>query len=421
MNKLSGFGKLRSKYHHQNLAVHNEQIQRNNFLVKNSQMLMTIRQDDMRSKSFERAAQAKSLISNIRPFSIDDDPQFIFSQRILRAIAHFGLEHMPLTQSLVELHTKHTFMMDAQAVSSFCAIIQRLTIRDKADVVEKMKGRIKQVADDFNSMECGFVMKVVSSPDVSQQLACSALLHSCDLDGHTMTDLILSTCKVDAHFALEQRVDTIFEWIEGPAFTRESLQSLVHLFQSCGTLVPRRLVASLLSVIQRTFLTDMSVREAIEILNMLRHTSYRHERLSFRLVSRVCQAPSSNDALTALRELSHFYFINDEVYFALASAANATNVAAMCECFSRVRLSPIALFGGPLHDLCGALIQTHPTELVQILSAAVHLPDDFPKNVEKNLVSVVQEAKQRSGSLLEQIDVSVLSSSSKFKAILAAA
>jgi hypothetical protein len=379
---------------------------------------MTARRDDMRFKSLENTANAKTLLLGIQPFGVDDDPQFIFSQRILRAISHFKLEEMPLTQSLVELHTRHTFMMDAQAVSSFCAILQRLRIPDKKNILEKIKGRVEQVAEEFNALECGIVLRSMSSPQISQRLSCTALLFAADLDGRALVDLMLSMSKGDTLGSLNLHVHCVVEWIEGPTFSAEDIHATSQLLQSCGSAAPRRPIASLLSVIQRNFVTDLTAEDAVVVLNMLRLTSYRHERLSLRLASRVCQFQKSSDALAAMQSLSHFYFANHEVFCALSSMAEAQDVCAMCECFYQVRLSPQLLFGEPLRELCGSLFQVHSNDLMHILLAALNLPNEIPGEVEKNLVCVVREAKKRSGSLLSKIDLSV--SSSKFKEIVSA-
>lgn len=407
----------RSRYHQQNVtSLSNVVSPGSSLLSRQTQTLTSLRRADMRNNSPENAARARALIFGFRAFGVEEDPNFIFAQRILRAIGYFKVENAPLTATLLQLHTNYTFLMDAKAVASFCAIVQRLQVKEKQRIFDLLQGRVEQVTDDLTAQECGVVLRSFSKSRVSSRISNSALTFVDDLDGDAMAEVLLSA---GVGTDLEMFADQIVGWFDGPSFTLSDVSSATRLLASCGSAVPRCTIVSLLAVVQRRFFDDLCTDDVVNLLEMLKNTSFRHERMALRLASKICQCRSPGAATSAARCLSHFYIANQDVFDALAAIVTAKEVTAMAECFHRVGLPATVLFGRPLGELCSNLVQLQTSSLMQIWAATATL-NHLDEHVEKNIGCVVDELNRR-GERLLGLNVSVLSSSKVLQSKIAVA
>jgi hypothetical protein len=386
---------------------------------------MAMRKVDLVRRSPENAARARACLQSIHPFSVEDDPNFVFSQRILRAIAHFKMEQLPLTNSLVHLHLKHTFLMDAKAVSAFIGVLQRLEIDFKNLAFEKLEGRVEQLCDDFSAREVGVVLCAFSSPALAAKMTDSALKSMGDLGGEDLVELLLPIAMIDpisGRLAVEQQSETLVSWVEGPQFAAEHVIPTARLIEACGESVCRRLIVALLSTVQRRLLDDLNMDGNLALLKMVQNLSFRHERVMLRLASRVChdERCTRHTALAALRCLAHFFVAAPQLYDELAAFCSGKEVAAMSDCFCKARLEPTVLFRKPLGELCGNIAVVNVKSLLQIVQAASNLRE-LDDEIETNLDCVVSELQRRKVKLVG-LDVSVLcrsvSISKKLKELL---
>jgi hypothetical protein len=113
--------------HLQDLLVSSQpQRRKRGDLVASTELQRTHQQ--LNQEAVVRRNAALALIAPLKPWCVEEDPNFIHAQRVLRAMAQFELSSAvpSLLQPLLDLHLKHTYLMDAQSASSFMAVLLKL-------------------------------------------------------------------------------------------------------------------------------------------------------------------------------------------------------------------------------------------------------------------------------------------------------
>lgn len=358
----------RLKVHSQNLAVASvvPHSPRRRELFCLSKRLSELREFHRSTNSSSARSEASEILKGVAPFSVDDDSSFIVSQRMLRAIAYFELFDLPIKESLVWLHAKHTYLLDAQALSSFAVMIPQLHLTNATDVVRVLMPRMAQLADDFHHHEAAGLLELIctfagAEARTSQLLAVLEERIARNLEDSPPADILelIRSCALTSRqraAAMLVREDKrIADAIAGSSKAQQpSLVMAACRATTAASYGPRSIMSAITrSAVERV--KDLRPQQISLVMKALQATSYRHERAMLRLSTEQLlrgaeQTPGT--ALATLQCLAHFYVSDKEIFEGLlgnvVNDLNGVQTAEWMSTFARARIASPVLFDKPL-------------------------------------------------------------------------
>lgn len=346
--------RLRLKFHQQHLSVEQPLLSSaSQRLVSQTRQLSQLRTTHKVNRTQDAATKARSILTSIRPFAVDDDPNFVHAQRILRAAAYFKCSELPIVASLVELHLRHTFLLDAQAAASFVTLLRQLRIANLDELLQTLYPRVVELGGTFNTAESVIILTAYGGEEKLADIVGSHLLrYGDDLPVSNLLEVVESlfaSCPEQCRILLARRSEDVVNYVQ-QGHSEDVMVLICRSLSTAGAGLPRNVVNAVADVVLSSS-ARCSPAAAAVYLDLQRASSHRHERLTKRLCTELLTSSASTaaHALSALSCLAHFYIGDSQLVVSLLQHAEFTSdqfVEALWHCHTMRVVSP------PLYASC---------------------------------------------------------------------